>query len=143
VKKAANMTEPLSDSWILAAEGELGDRVYWQPEFHDIEKTRGLLCLLEEIGGEAVDWSYLLKDLPYFAILKNMSFPPLYLENAFDNLEGFFTIVEEPGYEIPRMTFNQISVYVDKGRRDYIISQFRELGLRLRAYPALQRFIHG
>ena len=105
-----------TDTWILAAHGELGDMVHWEPAFESIEHTRSMLCLLEEISEDQVDWDSLLSGLPKLQTVESMDFPPLYNQRAFNEIDGFLTLEEEPVNEQPRMSFNRIEIYRTCGR---------------------------
>lgn len=129
------------DGWVLAAYGELGDVVNWEPEYAAVGRARDLLCLLEEIGEDKVDWKYLLQGLPSLGVIELLNFPPLYNENAFDEIDGFFTIVKEPLIELPGMSFNRIDIYIDPEFADKLIEQFKVLSDRLHTYEPLAPFL--
>jgi hypothetical protein len=131
-----------SEVWVLAATGQLGDAVYWEPGFEVVERVRRLLCLLEEIGQKKVDWSYLLQGLPNLGDIETMSFPPLYTEDAFDEIDGFLTVTEEPeDDDRPGMSFSRIEVYIDRENRERLIEQFETLSDRLENFKPLGPYI--
>jgi len=133
------MSNADSEVWVLAASGELGDAVYWEPGFEAVERARDLLCSLEEIGQKKVDWRYLLQGLSNLSVIEKMSFPPLYTENAFDEIDGFLTITEEPeNDDIPCMSFNRIEVFIDRENMERLIEQFEILSDRLENYDPLE-----
>lgn len=135
------MNKADADKWVLAAQGELGDVVNWEQDFEAFERARSLLCLLEEIGDDEVDWQYLLQGLPNLSIIESMEFPPLYVEDAFDSIDGFLTIVGEPLTEAPGMSFNRIEIYVDRNSVDRLIEQFDILSDRLEEYKPLAPYV--
>jgi hypothetical protein len=128
-------------TWILAAHGELGDVVYWEPKFEPIEHARYLLCLLEEVGEDQVDWKSLLSCLPNLEILESMDFPPLYVERAFDEIDGFLTIEDEPVIERPGASFNRIEIYVARADACDLLREFSELSRRLSEYEPLKPYL--
>ena len=131
-----------SDVWALAASGQLGDAVYWETGFEAVERARELLCYLEEIGQKKIDWRYLLQGLPSLDVIETMDFPPLYKEDAFDEIDGFLTITEEPeNDEIPCMSFDRIEVYVDRENMERLIEQFAILSDRLENYKPLESYV--
>jgi hypothetical protein len=136
------MTSPVSDEWILVAEGEQGDIVYWEDEFKDIEKARELLLLLDEIGEDNVDWGEVIKDVEYFAPLRSMDFPPLYDEDHFGALDDFLPILDDPENDWrPGSSFNHLRVYVARDRKNEIINLFKELIVALENYAPIKKFV--
>ena len=136
------MSKVDSEVWVLAASGQLGDAIYWEPGFEAVERARRLLCLLEEIGQKKVDWSYLLQGLPNLDDIKTMSFPPLYTEDAFDEIDGFLTVTEEPeDDDRPGVSFSRIEVYIDRENRERLIEQFETLSDRLEKFKPLEPYI--
>jgi hypothetical protein len=133
------MAAPDRAAWKLVANGDLGDVVTWKPAFEVIEEVHGLLCSLEELGEQNVDWDLLLAGLPRFGDLRNFSFPPLYSEDDFDLIDGFLTLTKEPSVSVARMTYVRIRIYVDRKQEQAIISDFQKLKERLDTYePLLQ-----
>ena len=128
--------------WVLVASGELGDLIFWEPGFTTIERAQNLLCLLEEVGAEKIEWSYLLDGLPRLKAIEHMNFPPLYSVDAFDEIDGFYTEQEEPMVEYPGTSFMQIKVEVQKKEVDELLEQFRVLVDRLENYPLLEGYIY-
>ena len=128
-------------SWILVASGELGDLTWWEQEFAKIERAQNLLCLLEEIGEENVDWSYLLEGLPRLKSIRSMPFPPLYGVDEFGAIDGFSVEMEEPEVEYPGTSFMQVKIEVFSDDVDEISGQFGMLVERLESYPPLQGYL--
>jgi hypothetical protein len=128
--------------WSLAASGQLGDAVYWEPGFEAVERARELLCYLENIGQKKVDWRYLLRGLPNLGAIETMDFPPLYTEDAFDEIDGFLALTEEPeSNDRPGVSFSRIEVYIDREKRIRLIEQFEALSGRLENYKPLESYI--
>jgi hypothetical protein len=100
-----------------------------------------MLCLLEEIGEDQVDWDSLLSGLPNLHTIESMDFPPLYSERAFDGIDGFLTIEEEPASERPGMSFNRIEIYIARTDASDLLREFSQLSLRLSEYEPLAPYL--
>ena len=133
------MATPDPKAWKLVANGDLADVVTWKPAFEVIEEVHVLLCSLDEIGEQHVDWGLLLAGIPRFADLRNLPFPPLCDQTDFDLIDGFLTLTKEPSGAAPRMSYVKIRIYVDREQEHAIISDFQKLKERLDTYePLLQ-----
>ena len=135
------MDTPDSNTWLLAAKGELGDVVLWEPELEIFEGARGYLSLLEEIGEDAVNWGSLLSGLPRLGVLAEMDFSPLYVERAFDEIDGFLTIEDEPLVDRPGCAFEPIEIYIERTALPELLNEFKQLMERLSAYPPLKPYV--
>jgi hypothetical protein len=136
------MIEVDSEGWVLAAEGQLGDQVYWEEGFETIERARGLLCSMEEIDESKIDWWYLLQGLPDLGDIEKMSFPPLYNEDDFDEINGFLTVADEPeNDDRPSVSFNHIRVYIERDMLSCLMEQFNTLKDRLENYKPLEPYL--
>ena len=119
----------------LVCEGDQGNPMSYEPGFDVIKRVHGLLCNLEDIDQDEINWDLILAGLPYFKVLPDLNFPPLYNIEEIENLTGFTSDVEEPEEESdPGMTFNVVHVYIDSAKKKAILEDFQKLEQRLKDF---------
>ena len=146
------------EAWVLAAAGELGDVVCWKEQFKVIQEVRNILAGLEEVGGvEDIDWDALIGGFDYFRRIRDIDFPPLYNERAFEHAFDDFLCLQ--GEENPddeedesaedqegdgptsgfRPEYTRIEVYIDIDKVDAVVAAFRQFLEHLRTVPQLRQ----
>ncbi len=125
------MSTPDPESWKLVATGEGGDHLTWVDGFKSIEEARSYLMMLEGDAYASVDWSALLQNLPDLENLTELDAPPLYSEQAFEDLGGFLVMNADPIDDSPGRSFNQIELYIDVDYENNLVNQFSVLAKRL------------
>ena len=102
-----------------------------------------MLILLEELEDPSkIDWNYLLQGLPDLSILQHIDFPPLYREDAIEEVDGFLAIQNEPINEAPGQSFYRLEIYIAKDDIKKLLPQFDKLYGRLNNYEPLQEHIY-
>jgi hypothetical protein len=134
------MNNEVGSSWLLIAQGQLGDQVFWEPGFEVFERAQELLCLLEEVAENVVDLEALLDGLN-LAEIETMDFPPLYNIDAFEEIDGFLAVVDDSYEGGPGQSFNNIDLYVDQECLSKLKQRFKKLAERLEAHPALTTYV--
>jgi hypothetical protein len=130
------------ETWILAASGELGDMVCWEPRFEVIREVQSIVSSLEELGEEDVDWDALIGKFDYFKGLRNIDFPPLYketdFEDAFPKDFSCLTFDPPPENDRPGMSFYGLEVCIRRERASAVLREFRAFLRHLKQVPQLK-----
>jgi hypothetical protein len=133
-----------SKSWVLVCEGEIGEMSYWENGFEVLGEVASVLNDLEEVQDE-IDWSELIGSHSYFSELAHADYPPLYNEDAFEELFDDFLFVEndDEGEDTARlgMSFRAFRLYVDIDNKEEIVNHFKAFLSHLESLPLVRRVL--
>ena len=133
-----------SKSWVLVCEGEIGEMSYWENGFEVLGEVASVLNDLEEVQDE-IDWSELIGSHSYFSGLPEADFPPLYNEDAFEELFDDFLFIKDDDEEEdtagPGMSFQAFRLYVDRDKKVEIVNHFKAFLSHLKSLPLVRRVL--
>src|SRR6516165_2617601 len=132
------------EGWVLVCEGEIGDMSYWESGFEVFGEVASVLNSLEGVQDE-IDWSELIGSHSYFSGLPEADFPPLYNEDAFEELfDGFLFIKDDDEDEDDDgsgMSFQAFRLYVDIDKKEEIVNKFKAFLSHLKSLPLVRRVL--
>jgi hypothetical protein len=128
-----------TSGWHEIASGDIGDMLYWQPGYEQLEHAAGVISLLDRLPEQQIDWARLINGLPRFAFLPDLFSRQTFSFQAWDEVDGFH-VIEDESEDVGSMSgwFTHMRLTMDHDRKQEIFCSFETLRKRLEAYPPLR-----